>query len=195
MALRTREAMLLCEAAGFDIILIETVGVGQGETELRNLVDFFVLLMITGAGDELQSIKKGIIELSDAVVVNKADGGNETEALNLAEEFRQIFHYLPSYNQDWPRKALAVSAVTEAGLDELEKLVAEFVKETKKTGAFPEQRQKQIRTWLQSLLEERILNRFLPTLENDFDKVMEHIQTGELSVNEAVDSLLSKISE
>ena len=110
---KTRETMLLCEAAGFDVILIETVGVGQSEVIVRDMVDFFMLLVLTGAGDELQGMKKGIMELADAIIVNKADGDNLTPALRTKAEYNRILHFLQPITKGWLAKAYTCSAIQE----------------------------------------------------------------------------------
>ena len=114
---KSRETMLLCEAAGYDVILVETVGVGQSETIVRGMVDFFLLLALTGAGDELQGMKKGIMELADAIVVNKADGANEKLAKKTVAEYKQILHFLAPSTPNWTTPALAVSSLYKTGLD------------------------------------------------------------------------------
>ena len=116
---KSRETLLLCEAAGFDTILVETVGVGQSETTVRSMVDFFLVLVITGAGDELQGIKKGIIETADAILVNKADGDNLQRAMIARAEYEQVLHYLRPATDGWVTKAYTCSAMTGEGIEEI----------------------------------------------------------------------------
>ena len=112
---KTREAMLICEAAGFDVILIETVGVGQSEVIIRDMVDFFMLLVLTGAGDELQGMKKGIMELADAILVHKADGANKQKAEQTRKEYNRILHFLQPATKGWHTKAYTCSSLTKRG--------------------------------------------------------------------------------
>ncbi|WP_230129039.1 methylmalonyl Co-A mutase-associated GTPase MeaB [Bacillus sp. CECT 9360] len=172
---KTRETMLLCEAAGFDIILVETVGVGQSEALVRSMTDFFMLLVLTGAGDELQGMKKGIMELVDAIVVNKADRDNKPLALKTKEEYDRILHFLQPATKGWPAKAYTCSSLTGDGIDPLWKTMERFLKETKQTGVFQERRRQQSKEWLYSLIQDSLHNLFfknekikdmLPVLEN-----------------------------
>ena len=189
---KTRETMLACEAAGFDVILVETVGVGQSEATVRSMVDFFLLLTITGAGDELQNIKKGVIELADAIVINKADGDNIFAAENLASEFNRALHYLVHYTKGWETKAYTCSAITGAGIRELWDLVNAFEKATKSSGQFVTRRQEQLLEWVDNMVIEDIKTKFyqnnavkelLPTLQ---DQVLK----GELPATSAALQLL-----
>ena len=125
---KTRETMLLCEAAGYDVILIETVGVGQSETYVRGMVDFFLLLVLTGAGDELQGMKKGIMELADGIVVHKADGDNVRPARKTVQEYKQILHFLQPATPGWMSTSLAVSSLEKTGLQETWDMICEFEK-------------------------------------------------------------------
>src|SRR5690625_3769270 len=123
---KTRETMLLCEAAGYDVILIETVGVGQSETAVRNMVDFFMLLVITGAGDDLQGMKKGIMEITDLIIVHKADGDNLRLAKRTVREYKQILHLLQPATPGWSATSLAVSSHKNTGHDEVWQLILDF---------------------------------------------------------------------
>ena len=126
---KSRETMLLCEAAGYDIILIETVGVGQSETVVRGMVDFFMLLVLTGAGDELQGMKKGIMELADGIVVHKADGDNLKLAKKTVREYKQLLHFLQPASPGWTSNALPVSSLAKTGLEEVWETVLSFKEE------------------------------------------------------------------
>jgi LAO/AO transport system kinase len=155
----TREAMLLCEAAGYEIILIETVGVGQNETRVYDMVDFFLLLLITGAGDELQSMKKGIFEMADAIVINKADGANALSAKTYSAEIGKSLHYFFSR----PIPVLSCSALENKGIDKIWKEVSDRISKSKKNGSFQKRRVEQRLSWmhsaLRSMLEQRFFNK------------------------------------
>ena len=130
---KSRETMLLCEAAGYDVILIETVGVGQSETYVRGMVDFFFLLVLTGAGDELQGMKKGIMELADGIIVHKADGDNVRPAKRTMQEYKQILHFLQPSTPGWMSTSLAVSSIEKTGLDKVWDMLMEFENTMKKS--------------------------------------------------------------
>jgi LAO/AO transport system kinase len=153
VAQKTRESMLLCEAAGYDIILVETVGVGQSEFEVAGMVDFFLVLMVPNAGDELQGIKKGIMELVDGLVINKADG----ESINLAKQtmshYKNAFHLLKN-SGFWSPKVLSCSALEETNLDTVWAMVAEYVTTAKGNGFFTSNREKQNIDWMNKLIHE-----------------------------------------
>ncbi|HWA87159.1 MAG TPA: methylmalonyl Co-A mutase-associated GTPase MeaB, partial [Opitutus sp.] len=128
VARKTRETVLLCEAAGFDVVIVETVGVGQNEVAVRSMVDFFLVLMIAGAGDEMQGIKKGVIELADALVINKADGDNRDRATAALADMRRVLHYLHPVTAGWTTPALLASALTGDGIDEVWRATEDFFK-------------------------------------------------------------------
>lgn len=153
---KTRESLLLCEAAGFDVILIETVGVGQSEVAVREMVDFFMLLVLTGAGDELQGMKKGIMELADAIVVNKADGDNEPLAEKTCLEYRRILHFLQRATAGWETQALACSAITGKGIPDAWHVVEDFRRSVEASGVFDERRKSQLRNWLHSVISDHL---------------------------------------
>ncbi len=143
VARKTRESIILCEAAGFDTILVETVGVGQSETAVRSMVDFFLLLMLTGAGDEIQGIKRGIIEMADAIAITKADGGNKISAENSRVLFQNALSLFPGTRSGWKPRALTCSAQQDTGISKIWKIIEDYVRFTKKTGYFEELRKKQ----------------------------------------------------
>ena len=153
---RTREAILLCEAAGYDVILVETVGTGQSEVRLRALVDFFLLLLITGAGDELQGIKKGVIEIADALVINKADGDNIAAAQAARAQFSQSLRYVAPATEGWRTRAFTASGLSGHGIDDIWRAIGEFVAQTKASGVFAKRRAQQQRDWLHSELEAQL---------------------------------------
>jgi LAO/AO transport system kinase len=159
VAAKTREAMLLCEAAGFDMVLVETVGIGQSETAVCDMTDFFLALMLPGAGDELQGIKKGLVELADMIVVNKADGDNIKRANLAAAEYRGALHILSPRSEHWQPPVLTCSALTGAGIAELWQKILDHRAAMKACGEFAERRRQQQVKWMWSMLEQRMLAR------------------------------------
>ncbi|MFL5205418.1 MAG: methylmalonyl Co-A mutase-associated GTPase MeaB [Microvirga sp.] len=158
VAAKTRETMLLCEAAGFDVILVETVGVGQSETAVADLTDFFLVLMLPGAGDELQGIKKGILELADLIAVNKADDAG-AKAKAAAAEYKAALHILAPASATWTPPVLTVSGLTGQGLDELWIKVLEHRKRREATGELSAKRRAQDTKWMWALVHERLYER------------------------------------
>lgn len=156
VAHKTREAILLCEAAGFDVILIETVGVGQSEISVRSMVDFFLLLLIGGAGDELQGIKKGIMEMADGVVVTKADGENKKRANQAKTDYQHALHLFPPTESGWIPKVLVSSALEKLGLKETWEMIEAYRVFTIERGFFNTQRAEQNKNWFHSSIEERL---------------------------------------
>ena len=192
---KTREAILLCEAAGYDVILVETVGTGQSEVALRSMVDFFLLLLIAGAGDELQGIKKGVIENADAVLVNKADGDNIAAANDARAQFERALRYVAPATIGWQTRALTASGLTGAGIADIWTIVGEFIEKTKRTGNFEQRRAEQRKEWLHSALEGKLraylygnkaVKAALPELEAA-------VMAGELPAATAADDLLRLI--
>ncbi|HOX25456.1 MAG TPA: methylmalonyl Co-A mutase-associated GTPase MeaB [Candidatus Krumholzibacteria bacterium] len=158
---KTRETILLFEAAGYDIVVVETMGVGQGETVVREMVDFFLLLLIAGGGDELQGIKKGVIELADAIVVNKADGANRQAADLARAEYEQALHYLRPATAGWQTRAFTASALTGEGVREVWRVVETFLDRTRQSGGLEERRRRQERQWVRQLVRDRLEEVFL----------------------------------
>jgi LAO/AO transport system kinase len=154
----TYETMLLCEAAGFDYIMVETVGVGQSETAVRSITDFFMLLMLAGAGDELQGIKRGIMEMADAIVITKADGNNVAKARAACGDFARALHLLR--NEDWTPKALTCSALTGDGFDDITALINQFRLEEQANQLITKRRQAQMRGLLESAVQQELLRRY-----------------------------------
>jgi LAO/AO transport system kinase len=192
VAARTREAMLLCEAAGFDVILVETVGVGQSEIAVRSMVDFFLLLQIAGAGDELQGIKKGVIEMADAILVNKADGDNALRAETARGEYNRVLHYLHPFTPGWHPRALSCSAYTGKGVPEVWDLVGEFHNNLLASGVFEKRRHEQSVQWLHSLIQEAVLGRFFaqPSVQSLLPELERAVGAGEIPVAQAVEKIL-----
>jgi LAO/AO transport system kinase len=160
IAQRTRESILLCEAAGFRNIIVETVGVGQSETAVHEMVDFFVLILLAGAGDELQGIKRGAMELADLVVINKADGQNLTAAERARTEIQHVLHFLPASASGWTPRALTCSALTSQGIDTLWNCAREHASITHANGWFALTRRNQKSRWLQELLNQGLRQLF-----------------------------------
>jgi LAO/AO transport system kinase len=159
VAAKTREAMLLCEAAGFDVILVETVGIGQSETAVADMTDFFLALMLPGAGDELQGIKKGLVEIADMIAINKADGDNVKRASHAAADYRSALHILAPRSEHWQPPVVSYSALTGAGIAELWQKIIEHRTAMKASGDFTARRREQQVKWMWSMLEQRMLAR------------------------------------
>ena len=159
VAAKTREAMLLCEAAGFDVILVETVGIGQSETAVCDMTDFFLALMLPGAGDELQGIKKGLVELADMIAINKADGDNIKRANRAATDYRSALHILGPRSERWHPPVLTYSALTGTGISELWQKILDHSKTMNASGDFAARRRHQQVKWMWSMLEQRMMAR------------------------------------
>jgi LAO/AO transport system kinase len=159
VAAKTRETMLVCEAAGFDVVIVETVGIGQSETTVADMTDFFLALMIAGAGDELQGIKKGVVELADMIAVNKADGDNVNRAKAAAAEYRAALNILAPRSPNWAPPVIAYSALTGAGIPELWKNVTAHREKMTAAGELASRRREQQVKWMWSMLEERLTAR------------------------------------
>ena len=159
VAAKTREAMLLCEAAGFDVVLVETVGIGQSETAVCDMTDFFLALMLPGAGDELQGIKKGLVELADMIAINKADGDNVKRANLAASEYRGALHILSPRSEHWHPPVLTYSALTETGIDTLWQTILDHRTAMNPSGEFSARRREQQIKWMWSMLEQRMMAR------------------------------------
>ncbi|GHB53672.1 methylmalonyl Co-A mutase-associated GTPase MeaB [Persicitalea jodogahamensis] len=160
VAHRTREAMLLCEAAGYEIILIETVGVGQSETLVRSMTDFFLLLMLAGAGDELQGIKKGIMEMADAIAITKTDGSNRPLAEQAVSEYRNALHLFSLSESGWNAPVVTCSATENEGIGEIWDLIQNYLTLIHANGYFHKSRQNQNVDWLRSLIRQQLEDRF-----------------------------------
>jgi len=171
VARKTRETITLCEAAGFDTIIIETVGVGQSETAVHSMVDFFLLLKISGAGDELQGIKRGIMEMADAIVINKADGDNIKKAKLAKTEFNRALHLFPAKKSGWVPTTATCSAITGDGIANVWSTILQFLELTQSNGYFDEKRKEQNQFWMmESIVEALKMNFFqhpgiLPLIE------------------------------
>ncbi len=178
VAQKTRESIILCEAAGYDIIIIETVGVGQSETAVHSMVDFFLLLKLAGAGDELQGIKRGIIEMADAIVINKADGDNLKRAREAKNKFRKALHLYPLNKNSWSPEVLTCSALEEKGIEEIWNLILKYLDITAKNGFFENNRIQQNKFWLLQTIEEQLKSNFYnhPKVRTALDSQIEAVQ-------------------
>ncbi len=196
---KTRETMLLCEAAGFEVILIETVGVGQSETSVSNMTDFFLLLMLAGAGDELQGIKKGIMEMADAVAITKADEDNEKKARLAQAEYQSALHLLSPSENGWYPKVLTCSALTTKGLDQIWTLITEYQNLVKSNGWFVKKRQLQNKAWLHEVIRTQLESQFYnhATIQKSLTEIEQKVENSELhAVNAAMELLeLAKMRE
>jgi len=183
VAAKTREAMLLCEAAGFDVVLVETVGIGQSETAVCDMTDFFLALMLPGSGDELQGIKKGLVELADMIAVNKADGDNLKRANLAAAEYRGALHILSRRSEHWHPPVLTYSALTGSGIDELWQNILDHRTAMNASGEFAGRRRQQQVKWMWSMLEQRMLARLRadPSLRAKVKKVEAEVTDGRIT--------------
>ena len=192
VAKKTREAIVLCEAAGFDIIIIETVGVGQSETAVHSMVDFFLLLKLAGAGDELQGIKRGIIEMADAIVINKADGANINQA-NLAKtEFSRALHLYPLKENGWQPKVTTCSALEKKGVDVIWNNIIEYVELSKANGYFEQQRNEQNKFWLFDTINQKLKDSFYNNTEvkKELNSQLKKVNTSKITPFEAAKVLI-----
>lgn len=181
VAQKTRESIVLCEAAGFDTIIIETVGVGQSETAVHSMVDFFLLLKLAGAGDELQGIKRGIIEMADAIVINKADGDNLKNSKIAKVEFNRALHLYPPKENGWQPKVLVASALHNSGIDKIDEIISEYILLAKNTNYFNKKRNNQNKHWLFSTIEQQLKNTFYknPKIQEALNKEIEKLKSSE----------------
>lgn len=191
VARKTRESIFLCEAAGFDVILIETVGVGQSETLVHSMVDFFLLLMLAGAGDELQGIKRGIMEMADALVITKADGDNEKKAQMASREYANAMHLFPPKQSNWTAQSFTCSAYNNVNIDKVWETIDSFINHTKINGWFNKHRKFQDKYWLAETLKEMILNEFFENEEmmSALHQTEENVLSGKISSFQGAESL------
>lgn len=193
VARKTRETLYLCEAAGYDIILVETVGVGQSEVTVRTMVDCFLLLALPGAGDDLQGIKKGIMELADIIVVNKADGNNLPKAKLAANEYQKVLQFLHQATPQWTTPVITCSAVEKKGLDTVWTALQNFQAHTQNNQSFLARRQSQSIAWFQDLLDTALREKFLntPVIQTALENLSPQIKHGALLPTQAVDQILA----
>jgi len=189
----TRETILVCEAAGFDVVLVETVGVGQSETIVAEMVDFFLVLMIAGAGDELQGIKKGVLELADMIAVNKADGDNVARAKAAAADYRRALHLTQPTSPTWNPPVVTCSAVEDVGLDEIWQQIRIHRAKLDATGELHAKRQDQQIRWMWSMVDDRVVERFrsTPDVMAIVDELEADLRAGRVTATVAAERLLA----
>ncbi|WP_066047238.1 methylmalonyl Co-A mutase-associated GTPase MeaB [Robertmurraya korlensis] len=190
---KTKESIALCEAAGYEVIIVETVGVGQSEVMVRDMVDFFILLVLTGAGDELQGMKKGIMELADAIVVNKADGINEASARKTRDEYNQILHFLQPSTPGWETRAHLCSSLYHKGVEEIWRMIDQFTHQTRQSGVFADRRSQQTKDWLHALITDQLLIQFYghEKIKEYLPQLERAVVAGDQTVPSAVEDLFS----
>lgn len=177
VANKTRETMLLCEAAGFEIIIVETVGVGQSETVVKGMVDFFLLLMLSGAGDELQGIKRGIMEMADAIAITKADGDNNQKAKNARMEYVHALHLFPPTSNNWYPPVLTCSALNKTGLPEIWQVIIDFENQMKENGYWKKNRQEQSLNWMHDYIKQYLETQFFSdkSVKENLEKISNQV--------------------
>ncbi len=194
---KTRETMLLCEAAGFDIIIVETVGIGQSETAVADMVDFFLVLMLMGAGDELQGIKKGVLEIADMIAVNKADGVNKDSANKAAAEYRSALNILTPVSPNWSPPVITISGLENDGLDHLWQEIDRHHQAMTASGEFDEKRQNQQVRWMWSLLEDGLMTKLRdhPDADAEFEAAERDVRDGVVTAASAAERLLGLLEK
>lgn len=197
VAQKTRESIILCEAAGFDVILIETVGVGQSETMVHSMTDFFLLLKLAGAGDELQGIKRGIMEMADAIVINKADGENKKPAQQAKSEFRKALHLYPTTESGWQPKVKLASALQQQGIEEVWNMITTYENSTKENGYFQHKRKEQNKFWLLQTINDKLKANFYqqPEIKEKLKQQLKAIENNETTPFVAANFLLDLAKE
>lgn len=193
VARKTRESIILCEAAGYDVILVETVGVGQSETVVHGMVDFFLLLKLAGAGDELQGIKRGIMEMADGLVINKADGDNIKEAEKAKIEFARALHLYPAKENDWYPKVLTCSALENEGITTIWEMIKDFLDLAKKNSSFEKNRIKQNQNWFKETVNNNLYQSFYADklVQGEMNKLILAIKENKISPFFAAKKLLA----
>ncbi|MGE0091708.1 MAG: methylmalonyl Co-A mutase-associated GTPase MeaB [Bacteroidales bacterium] len=194
VARKTRESIILCEAAGYDVIFIETVGVGQSETAVHSMSDFFLLLMLAGAGDELQGIKRGIMEMSDLIAITKSDGNNTEKATLAKALYKNALHLFPPTDSGWVPTALTTSSVTKQGLEDVLEKINEYMELTKQNGYFLHRRREQASYWMYETIQEGLKHRFYESdvIKENLKIFEEKVLEGEISSFSAATELMEK---
>ncbi|MDX1671571.1 MAG: methylmalonyl Co-A mutase-associated GTPase MeaB [Balneolaceae bacterium] len=194
VARKTREAILLCEAAGYDTIFIETVGVGQSETAAHSMVDFFLLLMLAGAGDELQGIKRGIVEMADMIAINKIDALDKQQVEKAVGEYRRALQLYPEPDSGWGPKVTTCSAREETNIDEIWNQICDYIEHTRENGYFAERRNRQARHWMYETIDQELKSRFYnhPEIKKHLRRMEQKVQEGEISSTRAARQILQR---
>lgn len=197
VARKTRETMLACEAAGFDVIIVETVGVGQSETTVASMVDFFLVLMLAGAGDELQGIKKGVLELADAVAINKADGDNIVHARRARRAYENAMHLLRPASATWSAPVMTCSALELTGIADIWETVLDHRRRMQQTGELDNKRRQQATDWMWSLVEEGLRERFFndPVVQTTLPNLRQAVAQGLMTAPAAAGQLLASVAD
>lgn len=197
VARKTREAIVVCEAAGYDVILIETVGVGQSEVAVHGMVDFFLVLKLSGAGDELQGIKRGILEMADAVIINKADGKNQDSAQMAVKEFTRALHLYPPKENGWIPKVSACSAIENSGIEEIWEMIDSYITVQKEAGLLIKKRHEQNKHWLLQTIENRLLDEFYQNdkIKKELKEQIKAVTKGNISPFKAAEKLFGLIQK
>ena len=190
VAKKTRETILLCEAAGYEIILIETVGVGQSETAVHSMVDFFLLLMLAGAGDELQGIKRGIMEMADGIVINKADGDNIINAKKAQSQYQSALHLFPPTDSAWIPKVLHCSSLDKSNIDVVWDMINNFQNHMQKRGLIIQKRKSQNRYWLHEMIKEALSQRFYKNHQEQIHNLEKEVINAKITPSQALKKLL-----
>ena len=195
VAQTSHEAILLCEMAGFEIILVETVGVGQSETHVKELVDFFLLLMLAGAGDELQGIKRGIMELADTILITKSDEGNELNAKKAKLNYQNALHLFPANENKWMPKVLTCSSLENKGINQVWDIIQDFEEKVTKNGWIKKNRSSQNRFWFHQTLQNFIKNKFYtsPSIKNKLEELEKLVSIGNIDPINAAKELFDLI--
>jgi LAO/AO transport system kinase len=196
VAAKTREAMLLCEAAGFDVILVETVGIGQSETAVADMTDFFLALMLPGAGDELQGIKKGLVELADMIAINKADGDNIKRANRAAADYRSALHILSPRSEHWQPPVVTYSALTGSGIAELWQKILDHRSAMNASGDFAARRRDQQVKWMWAMLEQQTMARLRSdaSVRARVKKIESEVAAGRLTPSLAAEQIMEMLT-
>lgn len=192
VARKTRETIYLCEAAGYDTIFIETVGVGQSETAVHSMVDFFLLLMLAGAGDELQGIKRGIMEMADAIAINKIDEASDKAVKKAVREYKSALHLYPETKSGWKPNVMTCSGLTSEGIPEIWNLIQNYITKTKENGYFADKRNRQAKHWMYETISNRLGEHFYDNeaVKNQQKKIEQKVLNGEMSSFRAAQQLL-----
>ena len=194
VARKTRESIILCEAAGFDTIIVETVGVGQSETAVHSMTDFFLLLLLPGAGDELQGIKRGIVERTDLIAVNKADGEREKMAKQAQAFYKNALHLLPSKPSNWTPQVVTCSAISKLNIAHIWQLILDYQRFTKENNFFQTNRKAQAAYWLHESIEAALKKRFYqdPSVKNHLKAIEKQVLEGKITSFKGAEMILKQ---